>query len=181
MKWWSSKSMRKWLRFIHRDLGYFFVGITIIYSVSGIILNHKKNGEDPAYRTEYKTMQLASSLSPDKLTSYWKENITEYSLNRIIPEDDSYNIYIKGGLGSYNPVNGELSFEVYEKKNWVYFINKLHYNSKKGWTLMADIFAIVMIVFAISGIFMVPGKKGVTGRGKWLIAIGIIIPFLFFL
>ena len=173
--------MRKWLRFIHRDLGYFFVGITIIYSVSGIILNHKKNGEDPAYRTEYKTMQLASSLSPDKLTSYWKENITEYSLNRIIPEDDSYNIYIKGGLGSYNPVNGELSFEVYEKKNWVYFINKLHYNSKKGWTLMADIFAIVMIVFAISGIFMVPGKKGVTGRGKWLIAIGIIIPFLFFL
>ncbi|MBI9057563.1 MAG: PepSY-associated TM helix domain-containing protein [Labilibaculum sp.] len=181
MKWWSSKSMRKWLRFIHRDLGYFFVGITIIYSVSGIILNHKKNGEDPAYRTEYKTMQLASSLSPDKLTSYWKENITEYSLNRIIPEDDSYNIYIKGGLGSYNPVNGELSFEVYEKKEWVYFINKLHYNSKKGWTLMADIFAIVMIVFAISGIFMVPGKKGVTGRGKWLIAIGIIIPFLFFL
>ena len=181
MKWWSSKSMRKWLRFIHRDLGYFFVGITIIYSVSGIILNHKKNGEDPAYRTEYKTMQLASSLSPDKLTSYWKENITEYSLNRIIPEDDSYNIYIKGGLGSYNPVNGKLSFEVYEKKEWVYFINKLHYNSKKGWTLMADIFAIVMIVFAISGIFMVPGKKGVTGRGKWLIAIGIIIPFLFFL
>lgn len=173
--------MRKWLRFIHRDLGYFFVGITIIYSVSGIILNHKKNGEDPAYRTEYKTMQLASSLSPDKLTSYWKENITEYSLNRIIPEDDFYNIYIKGGLGSYNPVNGELSFEVYEKKEWVYFINKLHYNSKKGWTLMADIFAIVMIVFAISGIFMVPGKKGVTGRGKWLIAIGIIIPFLFFL
>ena len=173
--------MRKWLRFIHRDLGYFFVGITIIYSVSGIILNHKKNGEDPAYRTEYKTMQLASSLSPDKLTSYWKENITEYSLNRIIPEDDSYNIYIKGGLGSYNPVNGELSFEVYEKKEWVYFINNLHYNSKKGWTLMADIFAIVMIVFAISGIFMVPGKKGVTGRGKWLIAIGIIIPFLFFL
>lgn len=181
MKLWNSKSMRKWLRFIHRDLGYFFVGITIIYSVSGIILNHKKNGEDPAYRTEYKTMQLASSLSPDQLTSYWKENITEYSLNRIIPEDDSYNIYIKGGLGNYNPIDGKLTFEVYEKKEWVYFINKLHYNSKKGWTLMADVFAIVMIVFAISGIFMVPGKKGVTGRGKWLILIGIIIPFLFFL
>ena len=46
---------------------------------------------------------------------------------------------------------------------------------------MADIFAVVLIVFALSGMFMVPGKKGITGRGKWLIVIVIVIPFLFFL
>lgn len=181
MKWLTSKKMRKWLRFIHRDLGYFFVGITIIYSVSGIILNHKKNGEDPAYRTVYESMDLDANFTPEQLANYWKENINEYSLNRILPEEDSYHIYLKGGLGNYNPISGKLSFEVYKKKQWVYFINKLHYNSKKGWTLMADLFAIAMILFAISGMFMVPGKKGITGRGKWLILIGILIPFLFFL
>lgn len=181
MKLWNNVKIRKWLRFIHRDLGYFFVGITIIYSVSGIILNHKKNGEDPAYRTEHQSIQLASNLTPDQLKTYWHTNLTDYPLNRILPDDNKYNVYLKGGLGNYDPVNGRLSFEVYEKKEWVYFINKLHYNSRKGWTLMADIFAVVMIVFALSGMFMVPGRKGITGRGKWLVLIGIIIPFLFFL
>jgi len=181
MKLWSKKNIRKWLRFIHRDLGYFFVGITIIYAISGIILNHKKNGEDPAYKTEYLSYQLASGLKPNQVTDYWKHHISDYALNRIIPAGETYQIYLKGGLGTYNPISGELSFEVYEKKQWVYFMNKLHYNSKKGWTLMADIFAIAMLLFALSGMFIVPGKKGIRGRGKWLIAIGIIIPFFFFL
>lgn len=181
MKLWSKKNIRKWLRLIHRYLGYFFVGITFIYAISGIILNHKKNGEDPAYKTEYVNYQLASSLKPDQLMAYWKENLSDYLLNRIIPEGDNYNIYLKGGLGTYDPINGELKFEVYQKKQWVYFMNKLHYNSKRGWTLMADIFAIALLFFAFSGMFMVPGKKGIKGRGKWIIAIGIIIPFLFFL
>lgn len=102
-------------------------------------------------------------------------------MNRIIPNSENYDVYLKGGLGKYDPMSGELEFEVYEKKQWVYFMNKLHYNSKKGWTLMADVFAVAMLLFALSGIFMVPGKKGITGRGKWLIAIGIVLPFLFFL
>jgi hypothetical protein len=181
MKLLSKKNIRKWLRLIHRDLGYFFVGITIIYAVSGIILNHKKNGEDPAYKTEYKNYKLEANLKPDELKAYWNENLDEYNLNRIIPTGKLYAVYLKGGMGNYNPVNGQLDFEVYSRKNWVYFMNKLHYNSKKGWTYMADIFAVAMLLFALSGMFMVPGRKGIAGRGKWLIAIGLLIPFLFFL
>lgn len=181
MKLWSKKFWRKWLRLIHRDLGYFFVGITIIYAVSGIILNHKKNGEDPAYRTVKQNYKLEANLSPNQLKTYWENNFLNYHLNRIIPNSENYDVYLKGGLGKYHPMSGELEFELYERKQWVYFMNKLHYNSKKGWTLMADIFAVAMLLFALSGMFMVPGKKGITGRGKWLIAIGIILPFLFFL
>lgn len=181
MKLWSKKNARKWLRYIHRDLGYFFVGITLIYAISGIVLNHKKNDEDPAYKTEYRNLKLAFNLSPNQLTTYWNDNLFDYPLNRIIPDGDRYNVYLKGGLGTYDPMNGELKFEIYQKKQWVYFINKLHYNSKKGWVLMADFFAIAMIIFALSGIFLVPGKKGITGRGKWLIIIGVIVPFLYFL
>lgn len=181
MKLWNSKKVRKWLRLIHRDLGYFFVGITIIYAISGIILNHKKHDQDPAYKTESKTVQLATNLSPKELNSYWQDNLTDYPLNKILPEGGRYSLYLKGGLGNYSPESGMLQFEVYKRKQWVYFMNKLHYNSKKGWTLMADIFAVVMIIFALSGMFMVPGKKGIAGRGKWLLLIGILLPFLFFL
>lgn len=181
MKLFSKKFLRKWLRLIHRDLGYFFVGITIIYAVSGIILNHKTHDEDPAYRIVHENYRLQSNLSPKELKSYWVANLSEYQLNRIIPGSNGFNLYLKGGLGSYNLESGELTFEVYEKKQWVYFMNKLHYNSKKGWTFMADLFAVAMLIFALSGMFMVPGRKGIAGRGKWLIAIGFLIPFLFFL
>ena len=37
MKW------RKWNNILHRDLGYLFFGLTIIYVISGISLNHKHN------------------------------------------------------------------------------------------------------------------------------------------
>ena len=46
---------------------------------------------------------------------------------------------------------------------------------------MADIFAIALILFALLGIFLVPRKKGIKSRGKWFIAVSIILPFLFFL
>ncbi len=181
MRFWNSVGFRKWLRFIHRDLGYLFVGITIIYALSGIILNHKKNGKDPAYHTNYNNIQLKPGLTPNQLQVYWSQHLNAYPLNRILPEGDKYSVYLKGGLGNYDPQKGTLTFEMYEKIEWIYFINKLHYNSRKGWTIMADIFAIAMIVFALSGMFIVPGKNGIKGRGKWLVLLGIIIPFLFFL
>lgn len=181
MNWFSKKKTRKWLRLFHRDLGYFFVGITLIYAVSGIILNHKVNGEDPAYKTVSKELQIEKGLKVAELEKYWEKHLSEFPINRIMPNSESYDIYLKGGVGNYHLQTGHLQFETYQKKQWVYFINKLHYNSKKGWTYMADFFAITLIFFALSGMFMVPGKKGIIGRGKWLILLGIILPFLFFL
>ena len=31
---------RKWFRVVHRDFGYLFFGLTLVYSISGIALNH---------------------------------------------------------------------------------------------------------------------------------------------
>ena len=32
--------IRKWLRIIHRDMGYIFFGMSMVYGISGIALNH---------------------------------------------------------------------------------------------------------------------------------------------
>jgi hypothetical protein len=61
-------------------------------------------------------------------------------------------------------------------------MNFLHYNKpKKLWTWFSDGFALALILLAISGLFMIRGKKGITGRGAWLTALGIIIPVIFLL
>ena len=49
--------MRKMLRVLHRDIGYFITGITLIYAFSGIILNHV-NDFNPDYRVSYEEVAL---------------------------------------------------------------------------------------------------------------------------
>jgi len=49
--------IRKLLRILHRDLGYFIVGMTVVYALSGIFLNHRHdfNPDYKIYFTEFKT------------------------------------------------------------------------------------------------------------------------------
>ncbi|MDA3929782.1 MAG: peptidase [Prolixibacteraceae bacterium] len=179
MKWLSKKNIRKWLRIIHRDLGYFVVGITLVYGVSGIILNHKETKVDPAFKTIYIEQQIDSRLSISKFESTFAESFSDYTLNRIIPNNNSYKLFLTGGMGTYVPETGLISFEVYKKKPLVYFMNKLHYNQKNYWTTPADFFGGGLIFLALSGLFMARGKKGFKGRGKWFALAGIILVILY--
>lgn len=54
--------MRKW----HRDIGYFIAGLTIIYSISGVAVNHIDDW-NPSY-TITKEMFKADTLSRE----YWQ-------------------------------------------------------------------------------------------------------------
>jgi hypothetical protein len=58
--------------------------------------------------------------------------------------------------------------------------NFLHLNApKKLWTYVADAFAVSLILLAITGMFMLKGKNGLSGRGKWFVIAGFIIPIAF--
>nr|MDA3781052.1 PepSY-associated TM helix domain-containing protein [Bacteroidales bacterium] len=59
--------------------------------------------------------------------------------------------------------------------------NYLHYNPKKWWTIVSDAFAGALIILALSGLFILKGKKGIKGRGALLTSIGILIPLAFLL
>jgi len=176
---WSSKKVRKWLRIIHRDLGYVMVGISLIYGISGYVLNHM-NGKDPAYETIEGTVQLNPLLSQSEIKATWaaKDDLPE--IKRILPiDEDHYRLMLDGGIGVYESNTGQAVYEEHRKKPIIYFMNKLHYNKAGGWTIMGDIFAFSLIFFAISGLFMVKGKKGLNGRGKWYVLIGLAIPLVY--
>ena len=42
-----------------------------------------------------------------------------------------------------------------------------------------DFFAVSLVFFALSGLFMIKGKNGISGRGKWFLLIGLLIPVLY--
>src|SRR5215217_3476831 len=53
--------VRPWVRAIHRDAGYFAVGLTVIYALSGLAVNHIADW-DPSFRQVQRTHQVAVPL-----------------------------------------------------------------------------------------------------------------------
>jgi len=167
------------LRIIHRDLGFFVVGLTLVYAISGILLNHLGKN-DPAFRTEMVTMQVPVNLTEAQLLEFWTANKNLPSLNRILRIDDIHSrLLLEGGVGVYNSSSGNLNYETHTRRPLIFWINRLHYNKVRGWTPVADFFAGSLILLAITGLFIVKGKKGIAGTGKWYLIVGILVPVLY--
>ena len=61
-------------------------------------------------------------------------------------------------------------------------MNQLHLNAPKGvWTVIADIYAFGLILMALTGMFVLKGKAGITGRGAWLVGAGVLLPVVYWL
>jgi len=155
------------------------VGISLVYAISGILLNHM-DGKDPAFRTEERTLQVEKGMNSQELTQWWNKQMDVPPLRKILPMDQGHlRLMLDGGVGVYSSDNGIIDYEKHSKRQFVYWINKLHYNQVKGWNLMADFFAGSLIFFALSGLVMIKGKHGIAGRGKWYLLIGLAIPVLY--
>ncbi len=168
----------KWLRIIHRDLGFLMVGVSIIYGVSGMIVNHM-GATDPAFKTVQETITIDQNLMQGELPKAFEDRGLP-TIKRVAQIDEEHTrVMLEGGVGVYNSATGELVYEQHKQRPVVYWFNRLHYNRVKGWSFMGDFFAASLIFFALSGIFMVRGKVGVMGRGKWYLIVGILIPLIY--
>ncbi len=56
----SSSTLRRWSRTLHRDLSYFFAGMVLIYALSGIVMNH--DTFNPNYSVSRTELVLAAPL-----------------------------------------------------------------------------------------------------------------------
>jgi hypothetical protein len=173
------KSYRYWLRVIHRDIGFLMVGVCFVYAISGILLNHM-DGKDPSFKTEEYSLQFTKELSAGEVKILWEDKKDLPRLNKVVPIDDThYRLLFSGGTGVYDSTSGIADYEKYSKRHFVFWINKLHYNKVKGWSIMGDFFAVSLIFFAVSGLFMVKGKKGIAGSGKYYLIAGLLIPVIY--
>lgn len=176
---WRTKTSR-WMRIIHRDLGFLMVGVCFVYGISGFLLNHM-NGKDPAFDSKEESLTMEKGLTNEELSVVWADRKLP-ELKKVVPIDETHTrLLLQGGIGVYNSATGIVDYEIHKKNEFVYWINKLHYNKVKGWSIMADIFAFSLLFFAISGLVIVKGKKGIGGSGKWYLIAGLLIPALYIL
>ena len=171
-------------RFLHRELGFFFVGMTIIYAISGIAINHI-NDWNPNYSISQETIKLENvpqSVSKDdaiKILSQFKD--AELYKSHYYPQAGVLKIFYRGGSIIVNTETGNGYIEEMRRRPILFYFNKLHYNPNFAWTISSDIFAVSLFIIAVTGLFVNKGKHGIKGRGGILAIIGAIIPLLFIL
>ena len=77
-------------------------------------------------------------------------------------------------------VQGKVVDEQQKPRFFLRAANWLHLNrGKKAWKYFADAYAAGLLLLATSGLFMIPGKKGLIGRGAVFVAIGVAIPIVY--
>jgi uncharacterized protein len=182
------KKLRRWNNVLHRDIGYLCVGMTLIYAISGIVMNHFKSGDflHPDYSKSYADIKVALPKDGKADQAY------VYSVLDQVHERDQYKSHVTGtgyvqifttsGFVYVDLTTGEAQVEKKTPRYVIKEFNLLHYNNlKKFYTWFSDLYAAGLIILAVTGLFVLRGKNGIVGRGAWLTAIGIILPALFLL
>jgi len=178
--------LRKLNRNVHRDLGYIFFFLTVVYGLSGIALNHLDDW-NPSYIVKYEDFTVSGELKKESLS---RKNVIalledyapgEKYKNHYFPEENTLKIFIEDGNVMLDMTSKQGYIETSKRRPILHPSNYLHYNPKKWWTWIADIYAASLIVLAFTGLFILKGKNGITRRGAWLTGIGIIVPVIFLL
>jgi hypothetical protein len=182
------KTLRRWNNAVHRDLGYFFFGMTLIYALSGIILNHFKSGDfvHPDYGKSYQ--QLEIPLPPggiaDKTYAIKSLELIGEAKNfrSFVPGNGYVQIFFDHGSLYVDLTTGKAEVEKKTPRYVLKEFNLLHYNNIKKWfTWFSDAYAVAMILLAITGLFVLRGKNGIKWRGAILAFIGVLVPALIIL
>ncbi|MBK8980026.1 MAG: PepSY-associated TM helix domain-containing protein [Planctomycetes bacterium] len=184
----ARRKKRNWravLRAIHRDAGYACVGLTVLYAISGVAVNHVADW-NPNYAIERQEVALGpiehqspvddaavrAILAQLELPTGFKTKFqADADSLRVIQEGVTVDLTLSTGTGTL--VRTSTRPVIHES-------NVLHLNHPKGaWTYVADLFAVALAFLALSGMLILKGRQGLLGRGLWFTLGGIAVPGVF--
>lgn len=180
--------LRKLNSILHRDLGYLFFGMCLVYAISGIALNHLRDW-NPNYVINKFDVTLNEKINRDSITKDWIVSLLEdldmkkeYK-KHYFPSNSTLKVFLIHGNVEVNLETGTGVMETIRKRPVLNQLNFLHYNPGTVWKWFSDIFCVGFIIIAVSGLFIIrSGKNSIKGwRGAGYTAIGIIIPLILLL
>lgn len=180
-------SLFKLNRDLHRDVGYAVCVLTVLYAISGLAVNHIDDW-NPNYAIT--TAQVGvGPLDVADLDAAEARIVAALDLDRDLVRGRHHAsptelkvFLVDGGEVSVDPATGTGTLKLVTRRTGLFEANALHLNRLKGaWTWVADVYALLLLYLAVGGIFMLKGKKGLLGRGKWLVAAGTLVPVAFLL
>ena len=162
---------------LHRDIGYLVVGLTIVYGVSGIAVNHTADW-NPSYQIATPTFQIGpvEAKERDEMVREAQTALGVTEPRNVFPVRPGHAPAVfRVGVVSWTcrpgrwwsrdpPAPGPLR------------VDRPHLERAEGGVDLDRGLAVALIFVAATGLFVLKGKSGITGRGAWLTAVGVVIP-----
>jgi hypothetical protein len=177
---------RRWNAALHRDTGYLAVALTLVYAISGLAVNHIASWNPNYTRTqEIRQIQPLSSQAPfASLVASAKAALQPEGRfkSAFQPDDDTLQLFYDQTSYAIDLPTGKVLVDATRPRPVLHAMNQLHLNApKRAWTLIADLYAVALILLSLTGLFIIKGPKGFLGRGWWLVGIGTAIPLFYWL
>lgn len=174
---------RPWVRAIHRDVGYFSIGLTFVYAVSGLAVNHIADWE-PNFRQVTRVHQLPLPLpvEDEGLAARARElaGIEGPVRELFRAGDDALEVVFDRRTLHVDTRSGRVVEDGQEPRFFLRVANWLHLNrGKKAWTIIADAYAAFLLLLSLTGLWMFPGRKGLLGRAGVIAVVGALVPALY--
>lgn len=176
-------SWRNLVRIIHSDLGHLAVGLTFVYALSGLAVNHIADW-DPNFQNFERTHELGGPVAGDDNAA--AESVMQRlgmtdkpsEVYRAAPEE--LEIVFKERTLHVNTQSGRVIDEGQKPRFLLRVANWLHLNrGKKAWTYVADSYAVGLLLLSLTGVLMLPGKRGLLGRGGVMLLLGAAVPIAY--
>jgi len=189
-------SWRTRLASLHRDLGFFGLGLTLVYALSGLATNHRAHW-DYNYATHVETLQagtpdmllgtpgdaaaLARARQDDLVAALGRATGRSGDPTRVFWRGPArLSLFYAAGeqdVVDYAPSTGQAVWTQKTPRPVLRTLNMLHMNEKRNvWTWVGDSYALILLFLGVSGVLIVRGRKGLVGRGGMLLVAGILIP-----
>lgn len=192
---------------LHRDVGYFCVGLIVVYCVSGVAVNHRHHwdynftedneisqlgGPQDLLGAKVAAFDAATRAAPGKLARAAQDELVLAIAAKVAAGQtprkafwrapDRLSLFFGEGeahVVDYMPASGVAETKKKNDRLLIRAFNALHLNEKHGaWTWLADAFALALLFLALSGALILKGRKGIAGRGGMMLVAGLLVPLL---
>jgi len=169
----KKKTLQQIMRMLHRDIGFFLIGITLIYCISGIVLTYRDRGWLRYEKLVEESIQPGLSL----------KNFAEMNRGRVMVRDyDGETIsFIGRGIkdGRYHQPTGKITYKAMKYPYILSKFNQLHLTSGRSPIhFFTAMYGVLLALLAISSFWMYkPGSK-MLKRGISLSIAGVIASLL---
>lgn len=170
---------------VHRDVGYLCAALTVVYAISGVAVNHKEDW-NPSRRVEREARRFEPIPVGERgaMVAALVERLRLPGPPRssFRAEPHLVELFYDGWSVKADVLKGEAVVERVKDRAILRDVNFLHLNEpKRLWTWVADAYAVLLLVLSITGLFVLRGRNGLVGRGKWFVAAGLLVPVAFLL
>ena len=168
----GGKSLCYYMRLLHRDIGFLMIGLTLAFSLSGILLVYRA--------TDFMKSETQVTRTLDPALSIEDVGRALHLRKLSVGDDDGQRIAFSSGEmardGSYDRTTGEVSYTAQQLPTFLEKLNALHKTSSGSalhW--FSALYGVLLTFLAVSSLWMFKPSTRQFRRGLLLTAGGLVL------